>query len=688
MSLQLPNLDDRRWADLVEEARALIPTYAPDWTDHNAHDPGITLLELFAWVAEMDIYQLNRIPEQHKRKFLALLGLRPEPPRPARTVLSFTLQDNAAPLPLPATVEFEGNAPLGEAIRFRTLDVVTVVPSDLKAIQFEDSKGLHDLTPRWQRGEPVKPFGDDPQPGMALYLGFNRALPVNVPVSLFCMVTDLQAGEEERVRLIAELKAQAAACRPPDALLTHQQTKPDAAEEAVTLLLPHHSVGTVWEFLVGQDQWQRLEPTAGEIVDETRAFTLNGRILVKLPVDMAQATNSKLHYLRCRFAAGSYDAVPQLQSLAMNAVLAEQASVPAKLTEAVPDHPDLKAEFLGRGTGLPWQQVTTSEQPVLESSFRLFTVEDGEVQLWMLRSDFAASGRADAHFLLDPTQGVVTFGDGEKGRTISPDATILASYLGTRAEAGNLAARTVKQLANSAHNKAVLANVDDVKAKLASITNPIPALGGTATETLGHAEGRAVELMEKPNRAVTLADYEAFARETPGVRTARVSAKANLHTSFPCLKTPGIITVIILPYLPVDRPMPSRELRQQVAAYLKRRRVIGTRVEVVGPTYREVAVRAKVQAYPRLTPADIRQKITAALNRFFHPLHGGPDKQGWPFGRDVYRSEVLQVVDETEGVDHVLSLELLIDGGEPQCGNVCLGPTGLVAVGQHQIEVV
>ncbi len=80
MPLPLPNLDDRTWNDLVEEAKALIPFYAPQWTDHNVHDPGITLIELFAWLTEMDIYQLNRIPERHRRKFLALAEIYPHPP--------------------------------------------------------------------------------------------------------------------------------------------------------------------------------------------------------------------------------------------------------------------------------------------------------------------------------------------------------------------------------------------------------------------------------------------------------------------------------------------------------------------------------------------------------------------------------------------------------------------------------
>jgi len=74
MPLTLPNLDDRRYADLVEEARALIPTYAPEWTNHNPSDPGITLIELFAWLAEMQIYALNRVTDNNVRTFLKLLN--------------------------------------------------------------------------------------------------------------------------------------------------------------------------------------------------------------------------------------------------------------------------------------------------------------------------------------------------------------------------------------------------------------------------------------------------------------------------------------------------------------------------------------------------------------------------------------------------------------------------------------
>ncbi|WHZ26363.1 MAG: hypothetical protein OJF51_001158 [Nitrospira sp.] len=74
MPIQLPNLDDRTYTDLVEEARRLIPTYAPEWTNHNPSDPGITLIELFASITEMLLYRLNRVTDANRLAFLKLLN--------------------------------------------------------------------------------------------------------------------------------------------------------------------------------------------------------------------------------------------------------------------------------------------------------------------------------------------------------------------------------------------------------------------------------------------------------------------------------------------------------------------------------------------------------------------------------------------------------------------------------------
>ena len=76
MTLSVPNIDDRTYEQLVSEARSMIPRYFPDWTDHNASDPGITLLELFAFLLEIAIYQINRVPERTLEHFALLVGIK------------------------------------------------------------------------------------------------------------------------------------------------------------------------------------------------------------------------------------------------------------------------------------------------------------------------------------------------------------------------------------------------------------------------------------------------------------------------------------------------------------------------------------------------------------------------------------------------------------------------------------
>ena len=74
MPLPLPDLDQRSYDSLLEEARNLLPAVAPAWTDYNASDPGITLIELLAYLTEIGSYRLNRVTPQQRRAWLRMLG--------------------------------------------------------------------------------------------------------------------------------------------------------------------------------------------------------------------------------------------------------------------------------------------------------------------------------------------------------------------------------------------------------------------------------------------------------------------------------------------------------------------------------------------------------------------------------------------------------------------------------------
>src|ERR1041385_7728804 len=130
MSLPTPNLDNRRFQDIVDEAKRLIPHYCPEWTDHNVSDPGVTLIELFAWMTDLLLYRVNQIPDKVYTKLLELVGIRLEPPRAAEAPVTFYLsapQPNEVVIPEgteTATVRTETS----KAIVFTTEANLTIWP--------------------------------------------------------------------------------------------------------------------------------------------------------------------------------------------------------------------------------------------------------------------------------------------------------------------------------------------------------------------------------------------------------------------------------------------------------------------------------------------------------------------------------------------------------------------------------
>src|SRR3954451_16261135 len=102
MALPAPNLDDRRFQELVDDAKRLVQQRCPEWSDHNVSDPGVTLIELFAWMTDQLLYRVNRIPDRNYVKFLELIGVRRSPPPAAHAPVPFwmpTAVEELTPIP-------------------------------------------------------------------------------------------------------------------------------------------------------------------------------------------------------------------------------------------------------------------------------------------------------------------------------------------------------------------------------------------------------------------------------------------------------------------------------------------------------------------------------------------------------------------------------------------------------------
>jgi hypothetical protein len=124
------------------------------------------------------------------------------------------------------------------------------------------------------------------------------------------------------------------------------------------------------------------------------------------------------------------------------------------------------------------------------------------------------------------------------------------------------------------------------------------------------------------------------------------------------------VTVRIVPRSADPRPEPSFELREEVRAFLAARApaAIPTQIAVVPPRKLPVGVEATVSVVDPIAAGDVIAALRAALETFLHPLTGGPWGIGWPFGRDVFLSDVAALVESVPGIDYASSLALVADG--------------------------
>lgn len=652
MPLPLPTLDRLTFDELVSEARSSLPALAPGWTDYNAHDPGITLIELFAWLAEGSSYRLDTIPDESYRAFLRLAGVVQRPAQVAETILVFKLELSALARPMQDGIRVQSK---DGAVVFQTTAALFVSKAQLQTVVSGTGTVFEDMTARnATKTTAFLPFGAKPQPGDALYLGFNEVLaPADSIVSLGVWTGNAAEDLATQTTLNAEqesIKDEAKRLCP--AGMT--QNQPDWRQ--------HYGAYTVWEYYAVDGQWKSLQ----DVVDDTRALTLSGVVRFKAPGDqkgggVVLTGHEGKYFIRCRLERGAYDCPPRIAYVAVNAVAARNAvTVPPQTF---------------RSTGHTGQRIDLAQRPVVPDSITLKVTLNGVTDgKWHIALAWDGVGPHDRTCILVPEAGTLVFGDGRIGRVPPARAEITVNYQMGGGVNGNVAAGTLVQLAP---NQPTL-----------EVEQPFAACGGAAAETLNEAKARAVRELATPTRAVTLEDFEALAFATPGVPLARAHAIADYHPDMPCIRVSGSTTVVVLPPCPEQRPEPTAALCESVQRYLERRRVLTSEIHVVAPHYTTVAVSAHLQARAEVDRRALMSQARGALEQLFHPLKGGPDGHGWPIGRAVYRAEILALLNGLNGVLYVEEMTWSVDGkAASRCSNITICRHGLVASGIHEITI-
>jgi predicted phage baseplate assembly protein len=671
MPLPIPVLDNRTWAELTAEGRTLIPKAAASWTDHNVHDPGITLMELFAWLSEMLIYRLDRVSPATVRAFLRLAGVEPAPPQVATTVLAARLDPGGALVVLPAGTQVADPRRLTV---FESPDALLVSPAWIELSAAETtSRGAIRVVSGGRSTDHLKDngaagfwaFGPAPKVGDWLQLGFDIRPAGPGGIIRLHFWTPTWAGDDvirqsllrEAEEAAAECSSGAAQAAPCDLSLPPAPTGHEPPPPPLPWWL-HYSARTAWEYWAGADGWK----AAHVVEDRTRALTLSGFVTLTEVAAHQPGPGDGRYWFRCRLVSGAYECPPRVVAVGVNAFAVHHAAHSG-------------AETLGGSRGEAGQQYRLSKAPVVAGSTQLSLVS-GPVSddTWREVLYWDRSGPLDHHYRLDPEAGTITFGNGRTGFVPPADLGVEAlEYEVGGGSVGNAPAGVLSQIV-TAHPPSI------------SVMQPFDAVGGAGAESLDHAHGRALDDLIKPVRAVTTGDIETLARETPGVPVARAAAWPGYHASYPCMQAPGVVTVVVLPACGKP-PTPGPDFLAAVRAYLNRRRPLTMEILVVGPTYVPVTVSATLHTSG--LASDLIARAQGALETFFDPLNGGPDGGGWPFGRAVIESEVMSLLNGLPGVAFVDQLGLT--GADPaavSCVNLSLCPTELVASQTHRITVV
>ncbi len=220
-----------------------------------------------------------------------------------------------------------------------------------------------------------------------------------------------------------------------------------------------------------------------------------------------------------------------------------------------------------------------------------------------------------------------------------------------------------------------------------SVTNPRAAEGGANSEPIDSVSTRGPKITRHRYQALSLTDYEALAREaSPAVAVARA-----LPTTHPSGRpAPGWVKVVIMPQSQDPQPQPSFGLRRLVKNFLVQRMpaAIADQISVEGPRYLPIGVEAVVAPVDLTMAGPVLDGVKIALKNFLHPLTGGPEGSGWPFGRDVYLSDVAAVLEIQAGVDYVDTINLLLDG-TPKGETIAVPPDHrIVVAGLLEITVI
>lgn len=655
MPLVTPILDSRTWDELRAELVARIPVYNPEWTDHHASDPAITLLELAAFLAENTLFKFNQLPETAKLAFLSLLDIPLDPPRPASAFVELATTVTDGPL---API---GSRLTGAGVAFESTDEARVWPVRLMAAVKRNTARPSDpeLLDFVERTEDRLALTSGQAPA---YYTTRFATRDSADPTLAILDTDDTPDRALWIAVVGDTLDDLDKARgeflnvgfaPTDETPALDRLEPCAGTNLLNTVPPVRWQVTTGQLRDGQPVYSDLEVGP----DTTEGLTRAGVVRVRLPaatsplgvlpadLDVDGAANrpplfsdkdidgTVLFWLRVDRGTPT-ESLGRIRWVGGNAVtvVARQSAV---------------AEALGQGDGDADQGFTLAHRDVLIETLDVQVEEAGQWLSYDLVDEFLPIGTDSRQVRVDAEAGTVRFGRPPHQRVPQIGERIrVRAYKWGGGSGGNLPADSIDSLETG---------------RPVTVVQPLDASGGVDREDVSAGMQRASTTIRRRNRAVAASDFDELARRSdPDV--ARAETLPLFRPSERGTVAPGAVTVVVWPRRDVEHPgapQPRRSLLRRVCAYLDQRRLVTTELYVVPPSYVPLAVSVGISVKAGYGIDAVRRWVELVIRQYLAPVPPyGPDGNGWPLGRRILAPELEAAALQVEGLHYLTGLQL------------------------------
>jgi len=662
--LTIPTIDETNYDTLVQKARLLIPHFAPEWTDLNDHDPGITTLQTLAWLVDNLNYYIDATGEVHRLKYLKLLGITPKrEPSKGFIMLSSKddyVNDHNALENIPKGTKFIA----GEVSENAEIEKDTIVFEST-----EDFSGRINPARAFFRGKCDSdniPKDDD----IFSFIQAGQFMSLFSDSSNSCYI-EFNFPLTEHFRIYMDIWA-------------NSRRKP--YQNFLDSGFPE--IHLQWSYWDGE-QWEEISI----INDETHALRISGFITFRIPSTDKKHVDDAKYYLRVTLTESeNYDELPQLQGLYTDCIKVEQTNTinGLKFYKELP--PSERLEWLKPTLGCAkerrWirnfpniHKLMLSEIPLSDEKNEQgqstdiieLWLKNGHSQIeWTERETGTESNYNAPIFYFNRNTGEILFGDGFDGKQSPPNVCLVPKEIITSLwDKGNVRAGQIKTWYKGGNN------LESKPEQRLSITNPQETTGGVNNSTSTDLEHEIGRILQNPKRIVTKEDYINIVKETPGlmIDSVNVIDSTDYNKSYGGMAHRGTVYIIVKPWTDSEndqRPRLKYWYRDVVHKHLNKYRLIGTELQILPANYARIEVSFLVRLFQDTNEArtNVKRKLRQLIDLKYRKQFGGM----------LVYSQIYSELEQLAYVAEVINLEMFCDNvyaEKTEQGNILVNPDAL-----------